>query len=160
MIGSPRWSPDGRWLILESRPEDKSEIFLVPSAGGVARRMGSGHDDINPTWSHDGRWIYFSSTRTGRAEIWKMSAQGGAATQLTTKGGMYPNESPDGKYLYYVKWDDPGRSSGPLTVARKFSSGHGCQAQIRSRLALLQALMSTWALARDGLYFIMRKPWK
>ena len=72
-------------------------------------------EDKWPYWSHDGKWIYFSSTRSGREEIWKMSSSGGEAVQITRNSGDTPQESPDGKFLYYMKvW-----SWVELAVSRK-----------------------------------------
>src|SRR5262249_47702474 len=51
----------------------------------------------------------FTSDRSGQAEIWKMPAAGGQATQVTRSGGAAAQESPDGKYIYYVK--EPGPPS-------------------------------------------------
>ena len=34
-----------------------------------------------------------------------MPAEGGKATQITTKGGMLPRESVDGKTIYYLKFN-------------------------------------------------------
>ena len=47
--------------------------------------------------------IYFDSGRTGEQQVWKVSASGGEPTQITQDGGFAPLESPDGKFLYYVK---------------------------------------------------------
>jgi len=60
-------------------------------------------NDGNPSWSHDGRWIYFDSARTGQQQVWKMPADGGDAIQVTRDGGFAPLESPDGKFVYYLK---------------------------------------------------------
>ena len=49
----------------------------------------------------------FSSARSGTLQIWKMPAEGGEAVQLTQKGGDVPRESPDGRFIYYVKSYDP-----------------------------------------------------
>ena len=88
------------------------------------RREGTTHDypsgnDGNPSWSRDERWIYFDSARTGEQQVWKIPANGGEAIQLTQDGGFAPLESPDGKFLHYVKSvahypveDSRGRGSG------------------------------------------------
>ena len=60
-------------------------------------------NDGNPSWSRDGRWIYFDSARSGEQQVWKIPANGGDAIQVTRDGGFAPLESPDGKFLYYVK---------------------------------------------------------
>jgi Tol biopolymer transport system component len=106
--GTPRWSPDGRWLALDSRSEGQSEIYVIAADGGPPRRatVSPTFSNTRPSWSRDGRWIYLSSDRSGRNEIWKMPVDGGQAVQVTRSGGAGALESPDGKYIYYVK--EPG----------------------------------------------------
>ena len=64
--GSPRWSPDGRWLAFTSeRGEDKPQIAVMPAGGGESRiltklPLGAGV----PAWSPDGARIAFSA-KTG-----------------------------------------------------------------------------------------------
>lgn len=64
--GSPRWSPDGRWLAFTSeRGEEKSQLAIMPADGGESRMLtklplGAGV----PAWSPDGRRIAFSA-KTG-----------------------------------------------------------------------------------------------
>jgi len=108
--GTPRWSPDSRWLALDSRVEGQSEIYVISADGGPPRRVTNSppFSSTRPSWSRDGRWIYFSSDRTGRIETWKIPVGGGEAVQVTRLGGVAALESPDGKYIYYVK--EPGPS--------------------------------------------------
>src|ERR1019366_3724382 len=61
--------------------------------------------NVTSNWSRDGRWIYYASRRSGQMQIWKMPVGGGTAVQVTKSGGTAPVESPDGKWLYYVKDD-------------------------------------------------------
>ncbi len=42
--------------------------------------------------------------RTGEpGQIWKIRASGGEEVQITRNGGDFPQESPDGKFVYYEK---------------------------------------------------------
>jgi Tol biopolymer transport system component len=103
-VTTPRWSPDGRRIAFDSTAEGQFDIWVVGANGGKPQRMTTNPaDDGNPSWSRDGRWIYFDSGRTGEEQVWKMPANGGEAVQLTRDGGLAPLESPDGKFLYYVK---------------------------------------------------------
>lgn len=62
--GSPRWSPDGKWLAFTSgREEKKSQIFLLPAEGGgeaerVTNLPQGGIGAIK--WSPDGSRIAFT----------------------------------------------------------------------------------------------------
>ncbi|HYK90796.1 MAG TPA: hypothetical protein VE398_18630 [Acidobacteriota bacterium] len=75
------------------------------------RRTVSALHWTNPSWSRDGQWIYFGSKRSGWSEIWKVPAAGGEAVQITPNGKErdVPQESPDGKFLYYWEAETPGR---------------------------------------------------
>ena len=95
-----------------------------------------------PSWSHDGKWIYFTSSRSGQWEIWKMPANGGAALQVTTEGGYLPEETSDGRAVYYVKPNKPG-------LFRAAAEG-GAEVQVLPWLPNPQS----WALASSGLYFL------
>lgn len=104
--GNPRWSPDSQWIALDSRASGNPEIYVIAADGGAPRRLtASPHNNMVPSWSRDGRWIYFTSDRSGRYEVWKMSRDGGEAIQVTHAGGFVTFESPDGKYLYYTKFN-------------------------------------------------------
>jgi Tol biopolymer transport system component len=55
-----------------------------------------------PYWSRDGKSTYFASGGA-KAEIWKMRSSGGGAVQISRNSGDVPQESADGKFLYYNK---------------------------------------------------------
>jgi Tol biopolymer transport system component len=95
----PRWSPDGRLILLELRGGGL-EIATVPASGGEPKRLLSAAS--GGSWSHDGKSIYYLAN-IGR--IWKAASDGSRPRQLTEDPGMgQPVESADGKYVYYRKW--------------------------------------------------------
>jgi dipeptidyl aminopeptidase/acylaminoacyl peptidase len=64
--GSPRWSPDGRWLAFTSnRGEDKktpSALYVIPAQGGEPRKLTDLKEGVeSPAWSPDSTRIAFSS---------------------------------------------------------------------------------------------------
>ena len=104
--GTPRWSPDDRWLAFDSRTEGKSQIYVIPAEGGPQRQLTSGNADSQiPSWSRDGRWIYFESDRSGQWRVWKTPASGGDVLQVTHTRGGAAFESADGKFLYFYSED-------------------------------------------------------
>jgi Tol biopolymer transport system component len=98
--GTPRWSPDGKWIALDSRAEGDANIYLVDPLGGVPRKLEiDTQDNSLPSWSHDGNWIYFD----GGDSVWKVASTGGHAVQIAQAPATYPIESPDGQYVYFVR---------------------------------------------------------
>jgi Tol biopolymer transport system component len=116
--GSPRWSPDGRWIAFDSWSEEGgADVWTIGADGsGLHQITRDPGDDYRPTWSRDGRSLYFTSNRTGREEIWRTAAAGGSEEQLTHEGGGLAIESADGATLFYR------RSDGGL-VARPTEGG-------------------------------------
>jgi len=64
----PKCSPDGRWVVFCQAHsfmllQADSELYIVPAAGGEARRMRCNTRRMNSwhSWSPNGRWLVFSS---------------------------------------------------------------------------------------------------
>ena len=90
------------------RSAEKSHVYITTPEGGTLRRLTSERAfEARPRWSRDGRFIYFGSNRSGDWQLWKARADAdgsdAASTQVTRKGGMEAEESPDGRYVYYAK---------------------------------------------------------
>jgi eukaryotic-like serine/threonine-protein kinase len=144
-IYGPSWSPDSQKVALTAAQKGmKEDVYVVSVNGGVPRRMTTDPaEDKWPYWSHDGKWIYFSSTRSGREEIWKMPSSGGEAVQITRNSGDIPQESFDGKFLYYMKgWPDA------VSVWRASVDGN-------REARVLDSVHSEgqWAVGKEGIYF-------
>ena len=103
--GTPRWSPDGRFIAYDASPNGQSDIYSVELATRLAIRLT--HDDADdrvPSWSRDGRSVYFASNRTGSYQVYKAPAGGGAAVQVTHEGGFAAFEALGGEVLLYTKF--------------------------------------------------------
>jgi dipeptidyl aminopeptidase/acylaminoacyl peptidase len=63
--GSPRWSPDGRWLaFVSNRGDDKAQaqIYVIPAHGGEARKLTDLKESVaNVVWSPDSTRLVFSA---------------------------------------------------------------------------------------------------
>src|SRR5437764_8274195 len=110
ITGTPRWSPDGRWIAFDSRPRGKPDVFVISAEGTGLRRLYDGDPDEQqanrpgmwqPAWSADGQWIYYSSDRGGSFQIWRMPWRGGPALQVTKFGGTCVLPSHDNQWIYY-----------------------------------------------------------
>lgn len=144
-IYGPSWSPDSQNIAFTVAQKGmKEDIYVVSVNGGAPRRMTTNPaEDKWPYWSHDGKWIYFSSTRSGREEIWKMPSSGGDAVQITRNSGDGPQESPDGKFLYYMKgWPDA------VSVWRTSVDGN-------QETKVLDSVHSEgqWTVGKQGIFF-------
>jgi Tol biopolymer transport system component len=144
-IGSPRWSPDSRKIAFDLRAEGNSDIYLIGADGGQPRRLTVEPSEENsPSWSQDGRWLYLCSNRSGSLQVWKMPAEGGQAAQLTRQGGHFAIESPDGKFLYYVK----GRQ---LPGIWRIPVGGGAETPVLDRHQA--GRWRSWTVTEQGIYF-------
>ena len=83
-VGSPHWSPDGKWIVMDYRPEDHSQIWMIDSEGrNFHPVIADQYEDFVPRWSRDGRSIYFTSNRSGESQLWKLDLASGQKTQIT-----------------------------------------------------------------------------
>ena len=148
--GSPRWSPDGRWIVFDSRLSGSPDIFVIGAQGGTPRQLTfEPSTEVEPSWSHDGRWIYFTSNRGGQSHIWKVPFEGGAARQVTEGNAVEPMESPDGKRLYYFRNDQhDGIWTSPI---------NGGPEEAIPQLAGVKATRA-WTVCDSGIYFYRYLP--
>ncbi|HTF64841.1 MAG TPA: winged helix-turn-helix domain-containing protein [Edaphobacter sp.] len=148
--GTPRWSPDGRWIAFDTRVEDNvhihSHIYVVDAEGRNLHAITHGDsDNYVPSWSRDGRSIYFASPRTGSRQIWKHSLEDGSERRLTEHGGFDPFESYDGQTIYYSKLDEPGIWSMP-------ASGGSESPVVTGKPQV--TYWGHWAVTESGLYLL------
>jgi Tol biopolymer transport system component/DNA-binding winged helix-turn-helix (wHTH) protein len=109
--GSPAWSPDGMRIAFDNRVSGRSHIYVISVEDRRVEQVTTGDfDDTQPAWSTDGKWLYFASARTDVWEVWKVSSVTKAMRQVTRNGGIFPQESSDGRYLYYSKVDVQGNA--------------------------------------------------
>ncbi len=89
-VSDPQPSPDGAWIAYVRKSFDvqankgRSNLWLVPTAGGVARRVTTAKaNDSGPRWSPNGRSVAFLSDRSGSTQIWSLDLAGGEPRALT-----------------------------------------------------------------------------
>lgn len=109
LTGTPRWAPDARQIAFDTRPDAHPNVFVMSADGGPPHRfVNDTADEGVASWSHDGHWIYFASNRSGKWQVWKRTVDGGQPLQVTSNGGFAALEAPDGKSIYYTKFNEPG----------------------------------------------------
>jgi dipeptidyl aminopeptidase/acylaminoacyl peptidase len=120
-VGSPSFSPDGKWIAYTVSEWDKennrrvSHIYLVSSdpakAGpGKSIKLTNGEKgESSPQWSPDGTRLAFAADRDKGNQIWLISPFGGEAEKLTTEenGVSGFRWSPDSKRLVFITRDTP-----------------------------------------------------
>ncbi|MGO9896844.1 MAG: S9 family peptidase [Bryobacteraceae bacterium] len=110
------------WRVVDSNPANLS-LYLIPSEAGEdgkrpQRKLTDGKRHVESfAWSPDARAIAFSHQPTPSADDWTRSdlaevdvASGAVrAVSATNAAETAPVYSPDGKYLAYLRSDDPPR---------------------------------------------------
>ncbi|MBW3534418.1 MAG: S9 family peptidase [Gemmatimonadetes bacterium] len=113
--GSPRWSPDGRWIAFvgegaSPEPVGLGDLYLVPAEGGQPRRLAE-TPDRSPNllgWSGDGRTLYAVESLGVDRHVLAVPADGGAPRQVTTGEGVVGSPSLDGDASHLAfTWEDP-----------------------------------------------------
>ena len=148
MTGTPRWSSDGKQIVFDSRVGGEANVYVMDANGGVPRKLETGtRMNSEPSWSHDGRWIYFESGLTDYSvTVWRVAATGGRAVQLTKTASSTPIESPDGQYVYFVRFTE-----GKFRLWRVRPDGGG-----ESLVDAMPALTGyEWWPSESGIYFYL-----
>ncbi len=91
--GSPRYSPDGRWLAYraQARPgfeADRWTVWLLDRLSGERRALTPGWDRSvdNLTWSADSRSLFLEAQDEGRKPIFRVPVEGGTPERVWGDG--------------------------------------------------------------------------
>ena len=105
--GSPRFSPDGRWIAFRSqrRPgfeADRFRLMLLERATGQIRGLTDGFDfwvgDFR--WAPDSKSLVFASQVRGRETLYRVPLAGGAPVPLWTGGTVAGLEVTPGRIVF------------------------------------------------------------
>ena len=72
--GTPRFSPDGRWVVFRSDETGRQEIYVQRFPRGPKKQVSSGGGNA-PVWSRDGREIFYVAP-DGRLNSVEVSVKG------------------------------------------------------------------------------------
>jgi tricorn protease len=112
-----RFSPNGKQIAFTGQYDGNTEVFLMPSTGGVPKRLTYtatlGRDDISDrmgpnnivmTWKDDQNIVYRSRTKTFndfKGQLFTVNINGGLSEELPIPDGGFCSFSPDGKRMAY-----------------------------------------------------------
>jgi tricorn protease len=110
-VAAGQEAQDARLLRFPDIHKDKivfmygADLWLVPSSGGVARRITSHPGrELFPKFSPDGKWIAFTGQYDGNFNVYVMPAEGGQPRQLTFYQGGTPLNDRMGIHNEVVTW--------------------------------------------------------
>jgi Tol biopolymer transport system component len=95
-------SPDGKSLVYRSNRGGSSDLYRMPSAGGMAIALTSDStNEFGPVFSPDGKEIAFHTMRGGRSQILTVPSDGGSATTVTAARPRGVDWSADGTKIVF-----------------------------------------------------------
>jgi len=113
----PRFSPDGKYLAFTAQYDGNTEVYLMPSEGGIPKRLTItatlNRDDVsdrmgpnnivmcwkdNETIIYRSRWKEFNDFK---GQLYEVSINGGLSKQLPLPRGGFCSFSPDKSELAY-----------------------------------------------------------
>jgi tricorn protease len=113
----PRFSPDGRWIAFTGEYQGNRDVYVIPAAGGAARRLTftsdlvpeeslrAGPNNMVVAWTPDSKSIVFLSRRMAWNNwinrLFAVPVSGGQSQLLPLDRGGFLSYSPDGKQIAY-----------------------------------------------------------
>jgi tricorn protease len=138
--GSPRWSPDGRWLVFNGRrnPSGRLELWRMDlgkgglkadvtdgrlhEAGEAARAIPTrGIEPRRVVWAADSKSLYFQSANESNQRLYQVRTAGGGMREAGRTRGIPIRMTSDGDLLWRVDrtpaiWRESGEVEFPVSV--------------------------------------------
>ncbi len=114
----PHFSPDGKYIAFTGQYDGNTEVFLIPSTGGIPKRLTYtatlGRDDIGDRmgpnnivmgWTPDGKYVVYRSRRYSfnsfTGQLFMVPVEGGLSKEVPLSKGGFCSFSPDGKKMAF-----------------------------------------------------------
>jgi TolB protein len=117
MSASPRFSPDGRRLLISLQDGANSNIYAYDLASKQTNRLTNTNAiDTSASYSPDGSQIVFESDRGGKQQIYVMGTDGSNPRRISFGQGAYsqPAWSPRGDLVAFTKQGANGFAIGVM----------------------------------------------
>lgn len=104
---NPVFSPDGEIIAFSAEYDGNTDVFTIPSRGGIPRRL-TWHPspDLVRGFSPDGKYVLFASPRNDFSlrnfQLYLVSLEGGFPSKLTIPNAHQAVYSPDGNQMAYT----------------------------------------------------------
>jgi tricorn protease len=103
----PVFSPDGSMIAFTGEYDGNTDVFVVPTVGGIPRRLTYHPSaDAAVAWTPDGKFVIFRSNRESASprytKLFKISIDGGLPVALPLPMAFSGKYSPDGRYFAYT----------------------------------------------------------
>jgi serine/threonine protein kinase len=99
----PSWSPDGQTIAFTDKlyPPGAGEVWVIPAAGGQARKIASGYKSC---WAPDSRTVFFRARPEGTICSIRVDEANALPVHIMETPGRYPHwfsVSPSGAHIAY-----------------------------------------------------------
>jgi Tol biopolymer transport system component len=102
-LGTIRWSPDGKKIVFDARPQGHSAVYVMDLESNAMQVLEMQPFEVRrPSWSRDGKSLYYDSTTKGLPQVWKHDLASGHNQLVAPAGSMAAIEDLSGQHLMFV----------------------------------------------------------
>ena len=154
-VGSPTWTPDGRFIVFPSKRAGSRTLWRIPAAGGEGEPITTGSgEDIDPQVSIDGHRVIYTNVRnTFRLEV--LDAATGRRSVVAERRTLIsaPRFSPEGNQIAFFQETDAGIHVFTIGV-------DGREIKQLTKTEGERNLLPRWSATGDALFFsqVLPKP--